>query len=80
MALYDSMAFENRWVEYKQPHYELASKILRAYAGQKLDNSKVRKAILKLQKAGFDILPFGGNGDETFLDEEKDREHATKAS
>jgi hypothetical protein len=59
MALYDAMAYENRWLEYSSTQYEDAHSILKSYANQQLDNSKVGKAITKLEELGFATIPFG---------------------
>lgn len=58
MSLYDAMVYENRWLNYDSAQYLGAHKILFSYASQRLDNSKVSKAIVKLHELGFDTTPF----------------------
>jgi hypothetical protein len=72
MALYDAMAFENKWIDYEPAQYESAYKILKTCAAQKLDNSKISKAILKLQRAGFDTIPFGSELDSSAFDDQEE--------
>lgn len=62
MALYDALAFNNNWIEYNAAQYEDAYRILKNLASQRhLVRSKVEKAIIKLEDAGFDTTPFNVN-------------------
>lgn len=71
MALYDSMIFENRWTSYDAAQYEGAYTVVRAYASQHLDNKKISKGIMKLQRLGFDTIPFGFDIDPYSTDDEE---------
>jgi len=59
MSLYDALAFENRWLDYNRSQYEGAKAVLISFANQELDNKKIQKAVMKLEKLGFDTIPFG---------------------
>jgi hypothetical protein len=76
MALYDSMVFDNRWSSYDARQYAEAYRLVRAYATQNLDNKKISKGIIKLQRLGFDTIPFGF--DDPYTDGEE--EHAQDAN
>jgi hypothetical protein len=68
MSLYDAMAFENRWLDYNKSQYEGAKAVLMSFANQELNNKKIQKAVMKLEKLGFDTIPFGVDLD--FFEEE----------
>jgi hypothetical protein len=68
MSLHDSMAFENRWLDYNESQYKGAYAVLKSYANQTLNNKKIQKAIVKLEKLGFETIPFGVDLD--FFEEE----------
>jgi hypothetical protein len=57
-ALYDAMAFRNRWCSYNANQYQGASEILKKYANRDLNSDKVKKAITELEHLGFDTIPF----------------------
>ncbi len=59
MALYDAMAVDNQWADYDASQYEQAHNVLKAVAQYaSLDGKRIGKAILALEAAGFDTLPF----------------------
>ncbi|MEK0369262.1 MAG: hypothetical protein QQN62_06645 [Nitrosopumilus sp.] len=59
MALHDAMAFENSWLDYSVEQYQGAYEILRKLVDIKhLQNNKIGKVILELDKLDFKILPF----------------------
>ena len=64
MALYDAMAFQDRWLDYTAKQYEGAHHLLRNFAVRsQLRNNDIENAIMDLEDLGFDTTPFGMNGD-----------------
>jgi hypothetical protein len=64
MALYDAMAFQDRWLDYTAEQYEGAHHLLRNFAVRsQLRNNDIENAIMDLEDLGFDTTPFGMNGD-----------------
>jgi hypothetical protein len=60
MALYDAMAYENRWADYDAEQYQGARQTLGQLAKQtSIDRRDVAKAILELEERGFNTTPFG---------------------
>jgi hypothetical protein len=60
MALYDAMAFQNRWLDYTAEQYEGAHHLLRNFAVRsQLRNNDIENAIMDLEDLGFDTTPFG---------------------
>jgi hypothetical protein len=78
MAFHDAITFENKWSEYTAGQYEGALKVLKSYANQDLDNSKVLKAIAKLEVLGFDTVPFGAEFELPVDEEAVDVEEASQ--
>jgi hypothetical protein len=59
MALHDALAFENRWAEYSATQYEGARKIIRKLVlPKRLSDEKAEKAMMELERLGFDTTPF----------------------
>lgn len=59
MALYDAMAVDNMWATYTKEQYAQAFKALREAAKHpSIGRKHLAKAILTLENAGFDTLPF----------------------
>jgi hypothetical protein len=64
MALYDAMAYQNKWLSYNQRQYiELYSIIKRLVNKVSIRDADVEKSILALEKSGFDTLPYEVNID-----------------
>jgi hypothetical protein len=62
MALYDAMAFQNRWSDYTAEQYEGAHHLLRNLADRsQLRNNYIEKAIMDVEDLGFDTTPFEMN-------------------
>jgi hypothetical protein len=62
MALYDAMAFQNRWLDYTAEQYEGAHHLLRNLADRsQLRNNDIENAIMDLEDLGFDTTPFEMN-------------------
>ena len=59
MALYDAMAFQNRWIDYNANQYKGVHHLLTTLLDSQLSNSDIEQAILTLENLGFDTLPFG---------------------
>jgi len=59
MALYDAIAFENRWIDYQANQYQGVRELLTTLIDSPLSNEDVEQAILGLEDLGFDTLPFG---------------------
>jgi hypothetical protein len=58
MALYDAMAFQNRWLDYTAEQYEGAHHLLRNLAVRsQLRNNDIENAIMDLEELGFDTTP-----------------------
>jgi hypothetical protein len=58
MALYDAMAFQNRWLDYTAEKYEGAHHHLRNLAVRsQLRNNDIENAIMDLEELGFDTTP-----------------------
>jgi len=72
MALYDALAFQNRWSECSSNQYAGAYSVLKNLVKQEsLSDDKVEKAIMSLEELGFDTTPFGTDVDfEIAVDEE----------
>ena len=59
MALYDAMAFQNRWLDYTVEQYEGAHHLLKNLAVRsQLRNNDIENAIMGLENLGFDTTPF----------------------
>ena len=59
MALYDAMAFQNRWLDYTVEQYEGALHFLGNLAVRsQLRNNDIENAIMGLENLGFDTTPF----------------------
>jgi len=62
MALYDAMAFQDRWLDYTAEQYEGAHHLLRNLAVRsQLRNNDIENAIIALENLGFDTTPFEMN-------------------
>jgi len=59
MALYDALAFQNRWIDYNASQYKGAHSLLTTLLHSQLSKKDVELAILALEDLGFDTLPFG---------------------
>lgn len=74
MALYDALAFQNRWIDYKASQYKGVYNLLTSLVNQDtINNSSVEDSILALENLGFDTLPFGVKIDDS-LDINEDEE------
>jgi hypothetical protein len=60
MALYDALAYSNRWIDYNADQYQGVCELLTILVNQgEINNLSVETAILTLENLGFDTLPFG---------------------
>lgn len=59
VALYDAIAFQNRWIDYSPNQYKGVHHLLTTLLQKQLSNSDAEEAILTLENLGFDTLPFG---------------------
>ena len=58
-ALYDSLAYEGLWATYTAGQYEIAHNIIDDYLKYiPIPAARTEKAILALDSAGFDIVPY----------------------
>ncbi|MBD2254540.1 hypothetical protein [Nostoc parmelioides] len=72
MALYDALAFQNRWIDYTANQYKGVGELLTSLINQEIiNNSSVESAILTLENLGFHTLPFGVKIEES-LDTDDD--------
>jgi hypothetical protein len=59
MALYDAMAFQNRWLDFTAEQYEGARHLLRNLAVRsQLRTNDIENAIMDFEELGFDTTPF----------------------
>jgi hypothetical protein len=76
MGFHDALAFDNRWAEYDCKQYSAAYQILKSNVNSALTLKRVRRAILKLEEAGFNTTPFSVDidffQDGSGLDEQED--------
>ncbi len=69
MALYDALAFDNKWTEYTQVQYQAAVDIVFKYCNDaKMTSQKAAKGILELERVGFSTIPFHIEVDENHAD------------
>jgi len=58
-AFFDALAFKDRWIDFTADQYNVARRILSHYSEQiHLRTGDIAKAIIKLEEAGFDTIPF----------------------
>ncbi|MCP4349296.1 MAG: hypothetical protein GY795_27765 [Desulfobacterales bacterium] len=61
-ALYDALAYNGQWINYTADLFEKAGEILKWCAGfTVLNSNQAEEAIMRLDKAGFEIIPYTVN-------------------
>jgi len=64
VALHDALAYKDNWDKFSAEQYKGAYRILKELANrQRIDSNIAEKAIMKLEKLGFDTTPFRLNID-----------------
>ncbi|MDF5716852.1 MAG: hypothetical protein PUP93_24035 [Rhizonema sp. NSF051] len=60
MALYDALAYSNRWIDCNASQYQGAYDLLASLVNQvSITNLEVEDSIFTLENLGFNTLPFG---------------------
>lgn len=78
MALYDAMAYQNRWLSYSKKQYIEVHNLLKNLANREfVRNDHIEKAILELEDIGLDTLPYEVDIDFGIDDYDADSEEPT---
>ena len=57
-ALYDALAFDGLWATYTADQYRVAEQVLMHITNQSINTKKIENAIMALEEAGFDTMPY----------------------
>ncbi|MGB5293830.1 MAG: hypothetical protein WBP34_02660 [Thermoanaerobaculia bacterium] len=71
MALYDGLAWENRWCKLSAEQFEGVRTALRkALRRPSLDDRGIQKALIELEEVGVDTTPIPSSSNKDDVDEE----------
>lgn len=73
MAIHDALVYQDNWSKFSPDQYEAAYKLLKSLVQRHhISNDAVEKAIMELEKIGFDTTPFELDIDFGIDNEDKD--------
>lgn len=65
LALHDAIAYQHRWIDYKNKQYQGAYNLFLSLVNQgRINNTDVENSIIALENLGFNTLPFSVSFDD----------------
>lgn len=58
LAFYDALAFDGLWATYTANQYRVAEQVLIRIGNESINTNKIENAIMALEQAGFDTMPY----------------------